>query len=288
MVDAESEDSLAASKAAGKASFQANVLPGEPNGVSTGAVIEPDIDKFFDTLGEPKEILEDIQAELERLANRLNRPAIARADGRFPVYVILTIQSALESQYGTQGAAEVLAEMGLLADTIRQQTKHRSSPHLDVFSYWGAKIFCPDQVEQTSQLGIKPARPGDAWDIKLALADLDSVERALNRVGVEYEIDFYKSLLGHEGKGVEPLVQCAEEVYRHLFGEPIKPEAPERASIWTDTNVYNELGIPAIKIGPRGRRIGPRNEEIEIEVMLKAAQIYALMALDICTRERPG
>lgn len=112
------------------------------------------------------------------------------------------------------------------------------------------------------------------------------MERALNSLGIEYEIDFYKSLLGHEGKGVEPLVASAEEVYQYLFGEKIKPEAPERASIWTDTNVYNELGIPAIKIGPRGRRIGPRNEEIEIDVMLKAARIYSLMALDICTRER--
>jgi acetylornithine deacetylase/succinyl-diaminopimelate desuccinylase-like protein len=113
------------------------------------------------------------------------------------------------------------------------------------------------------------------------------MEQILNRLGVEYEMDIYKSLLGHEGKAVEPLVQSAEEVYQHLFGEKIRPEAPDRASIWTDTNVYNELGIPAIKIGPRGRRIGPRNEEIEIDVMVKAAQIYALMALDICSRERP-
>ena len=112
------------------------------------------------------------------------------------------------------------------------------------------------------------------------------MEQTLNRLGVEYEMDLYKSLLGHEGQGIEPLVQSAEEVYQHLFGEKIQPEAPDRASIWTDTNIYNELGIPAIKIGPRGRRIGPRNEEIEIDVMVKAAQIYALMALDICNRER--
>jgi acetylornithine deacetylase/succinyl-diaminopimelate desuccinylase-like protein len=112
------------------------------------------------------------------------------------------------------------------------------------------------------------------------------MEQTLNRLAVEYEMDLYKSLLGHEGQGIEPLVQSAEEVYQHLFGEKIQPEAPDRASIWTDTNIYNELGIPAIKIGPRGRRIGPRNEEIEIDVMVKAAQIYALMALDICNRER--
>ena len=113
------------------------------------------------------------------------------------------------------------------------------------------------------------------------------LEKLLNRLGIEHEMEIYKSLLGYEGKGVEPLVQSVEEVYHHLFGEKVKPEAPNRASIWTDTNVYNELGIPAIKIGPRGKRIGPRTEEIEIDVMLKAAQIYALVALDICNRERP-
>jgi acetylornithine deacetylase/succinyl-diaminopimelate desuccinylase-like protein len=112
------------------------------------------------------------------------------------------------------------------------------------------------------------------------------MEQILNKLGLDYELDVYKSLLGHEGKNVEPLVRSAQAVHRHLFGVEIKPEAPDRASIWTDTNLYNEVGIPAIKIGPRGRRISARNEEIEIDVMMKAAQIYALMALDICNRER--
>jgi acetylornithine deacetylase/succinyl-diaminopimelate desuccinylase-like protein len=112
------------------------------------------------------------------------------------------------------------------------------------------------------------------------------LEQMLNKLGVDYDLDVYRSLLGHEGKNVEPLVQCAEEIFLHLFNERIKPEPPDRASIWTDTNIYNEIGIPAIKIGPRGRRISARNEEIEIDVMVKAAQIYALMALDICTRDR--
>jgi acetylornithine deacetylase/succinyl-diaminopimelate desuccinylase-like protein len=113
------------------------------------------------------------------------------------------------------------------------------------------------------------------------------IEQTLCKIGVDYELDIYKALLGYEGKGVEPLVQSAEEIFQHLFNEKIRPESPDRASIWTDTNLYNELGIPCIKIGPRGRRISTRNEEIEIAVMVKAAQIYALIALDICSRERP-
>ncbi|HEY1269741.1 MAG TPA: M20/M25/M40 family metallo-hydrolase [Candidatus Binatia bacterium] len=113
------------------------------------------------------------------------------------------------------------------------------------------------------------------------------VEKTLASLGVEYELDIYKSLLGHEGKGVEPLVDSLEQIHQHLFGSKLRFEAPDRASIWTDTNVYNELGIPAVKVGPRGRRIGPRAEEIDIDEMVKAAQVYALIALDICSRERP-
>jgi acetylornithine deacetylase/succinyl-diaminopimelate desuccinylase-like protein len=113
------------------------------------------------------------------------------------------------------------------------------------------------------------------------------IEQALAPLEIEYELEVYKSLLGHEGKGVEPLVESLEEIHQHLFGEKLQFEKPERASIWTDTNVYNELGIPAVKIGPRGKRIGPRAEELAVDEMVKAAQIYALVALDICNRERP-
>jgi hypothetical protein len=84
-------------------------------------------------------------------------------------------------------------------------------------------------------------------------------------------MDVYKSLLEHEGKNVEPLVKCTEEVHGYLIDENITPESPGRASIWTNTNIYNELGIPAIKIGTRGRPISARNEEIDIDVIVKSS-----------------
>ncbi len=112
------------------------------------------------------------------------------------------------------------------------------------------------------------------------------LDRVLAATGLDYELEAYKSLLGHVGRGVEPLVGAVEEAYQYLFHEPVKPEPPERASIWTDTNVYNEMGIPAVKIGPRGKRIGPRAEELSIDQMVRAAQLYALVALDVCSRAR--
>jgi acetylornithine deacetylase/succinyl-diaminopimelate desuccinylase-like protein len=113
----------------------------------------------------------------------------------------------------------------------------------------------------------------------------NEVEQVLRETGLDYDLEVYKSLLGHEGKGVEPLVESLERVHERLFGRKLQFEEPGRASIWTDTNVYNELGIPAVKFGPRGKRIH-RYEELPIEQMVKAAQVYALLALDICSRPR--
>jgi len=112
------------------------------------------------------------------------------------------------------------------------------------------------------------------------------LDQVLAATGLEYELEAYKSLLGHVGQGVEPLVDAVGQAYEHLYHEPVKPEPPKRASIWTDTNIYNEMGIPAVKIGPRGRRIGPRAEELAIDEMERAAQLYALVALDVCSRPR--
>ena len=113
------------------------------------------------------------------------------------------------------------------------------------------------------------------------------VEEVLRSTGAEYDMEVYKSLLGHEGKGVEPLVDSLERINEYLFQAKLQTEESGRASIWTDTNVYNEMGIPTVKFGPRGKRIH-RYEELPIETMVKAAQVYALSALDICSRPRPA
>jgi acetylornithine deacetylase len=113
---------------------------------------------------------------------------------------------------------------------------------------------------------------------------LREIRQALDPLGIAYDLEPYRSLLGHEGQGVEPLVDALHDISRFLFGRPLQPENSQRASIWTDTNVYNEIGIPCVKVGPRGKRHYPRAEEIPIETLVKATQIYALAALDLCNR----
>src|SRR5215470_13183485 len=155
-------------------------------------------------------------------------------------------------------------------------------PKVNIGAIEGGAPYRPNYYPGVCSIYVDVRTPPDLRAVTVQ----HEIQQALAPVGIPYDMDVYKSLLGHEGKNVEPLVKCAEEVHRYLFGVDIKPESPDRASIWTDTNIYNELGIPAIKIGPRGRRISARNEEIDVDVMVKAAQIYALMALDICTRAK--
>src|SRR5262249_31002156 len=165
---------------------------------------------------------------------------------------------------------------------ISQPTTGPPFPKVNIGAIEGGAPYRPNYFPGVCSIYVDVRMPPQVRPVTIKY----EIEQTLNRLGIDYELDVYKSLLGYEGKNVEPLVRSAQEVYRRLFGAEIQPEAPDRASIWTDTNLYNEVGIPAIKIGPRGRRIGARNEEIEIDVMVKAAQIYALMALDICTRDR--
>ena len=63
----------------------------------------------------------------------------------------------------------------------------------------------------------------------------------------------YASKMGYEAKGAGPVIKVLEENYQSLFGKKTPAPTGVHASIWTDTNIYNEMGIPACKFG-LGRR----------------------------------
>ena len=108
---------------------------------------------------------------------------------------------------------------------------------------------------------------------------------ALDEVGIPYEMTMYRSLMGYEAEGAEPVIDALESSYRSLYGEAAPSVTTGRSSIWTDTNIYNEMGIPAAKFGPRGKRWSIRSEQVEVEEIHRAACVYALTALSLCNRE---
>lgn len=112
------------------------------------------------------ESLRSVKAELDRMAVNLNRPGLTRADGRFPVYVIMTCRSGLQKTYGEAALPALESDMLRLAAAVRGRKR------------WDALLFYADEGRATGSgapgLQVKAARPNDPWSIKLALVDLDA------------------------------------------------------------------------------------------------------------------
>lgn len=118
---------------------------------------------FSNQLDSLPESLRSVQVELERIASRLKQNQLARVDGRFPVYVILSTIAGLNKQYGAKQADRIVQEMHNLATTIKKKPN------------WNAIVLLADDESFVKSFGLEPAEPFDPWGIKLLLADLDDI-----------------------------------------------------------------------------------------------------------------
>ncbi len=108
----------------------------------------------------PETVL-DVEATFERLAKRMKKPTLGRADGRFPLYILLTSKIGLDQQYGPQTRTVIEDLLKNLGDSVSQRPG------------WGSMVFIPDDAERMNKLGLKAIDALDPWKIKLALTDLD-------------------------------------------------------------------------------------------------------------------
>jgi acetylornithine deacetylase/succinyl-diaminopimelate desuccinylase-like protein len=120
--------------------------------------------------------------------------------------------------------------------------------------------------------------------------DLQSIQQELERVfaasGVKTAVELYLWRPGYEGRGVEPLVEALRNAHRLVLKEEPQPIRPPYTSMWNDNNIYHMFGIPAVKWGPSPRgNVGDYSHQTQDD-LVKAAQVYAAVALDICSREK--
>jgi acetylornithine deacetylase/succinyl-diaminopimelate desuccinylase-like protein len=108
----------------------------------------------------------------------------------------------------------------------------------------------------------------------------------LARVEHKHELEMYRSMMGYDAEGVDQVADVLEQTYQTLYGEKTPKISTGRSSIWTDTNIYNEMGIPCCKFGPRGDRWKTRSEQVEIEEIYRASQVFALAAAEVCSWEK--
>jgi acetylornithine deacetylase/succinyl-diaminopimelate desuccinylase-like protein len=122
---------------------------------------------------------------------------------------------------------------------------------------------------------------------------LDELRQVLDKSGVRASIEVYMTRNGYIGKGVEPLAQAVAGAYQGLAGLPVPAASEDVLSMWRDTNVYNEFGVPALTFGPtRHKTERPKQltafkhhttaRHLTIPDMVLAARVYAKTAMELC------
>lgn len=123
-------------------------------------------------------------------------------------------------------------------------------------------------------------------DVKVEICEV------LAKSGIDAKVEMFRSQLGYEGKGkeVDELFTVVRDAYETVTGE--KPPGADAwtSSMWTDTNLYWEVGIPAVKFGTPQHKSPEQStlRVVDIEDLVKTAQINALIALEVCNwRSQP-
>jgi acetylornithine deacetylase/succinyl-diaminopimelate desuccinylase-like protein len=157
-------------------------------------------------------------------------------------------------------------------------------PKVNIGAIQGGAPFRPNYFPGVCSLYVDVRTPPGVRPVEVQR----ELKGVLARTGIDCEMEMYASLMGYEAKGVESMIDAVKRAYVSVCDEePPKPNA-FRASIWTDTNIYNEMGIPAIKFGLGGKKYAIRSEQIDIEEIYIGAQVYALAAAEICNWEQHG
>jgi tetratricopeptide (TPR) repeat protein len=121
---------------------------------------------------EPQEVSEtllDVDSEFRRMAQRLNARRRARdEDGRSPAYIVISSRSRLIQHFDEDGFKQVDEQILRLVEGVRRRYG------------WTAYRIYIDDPHTLEPFSLSPVDPGNAWQIKLRLADLD---RALGRRG---------------------------------------------------------------------------------------------------------
>ena len=116
---------------------------------------------------------------------------------------------------------------------------------------------------------------------------LSQVERELRQAvesaGFGGTVECFMFRKGYEGKNVEPLVDAIHHAHQAIRNTPTPPINTAETSMWRDINIFNEVGIPAATFGmPRKSALDAPEKFVEIQDIVDAAKMYALVAMEIC------
>lgn len=138
-----------------------------------------------------------------------------------------------------------------------------------------------------------------------------AIRRELERVcssvedrerGIRTKVELYLSTDGYEISKDEYVVKAVERAHEQVFGRPVEYSSPKRYGITSDGSRIASYGVPTITYGPGfgthlvdpGETRAPAEWDtptgtrrgVGIDNLIGCTQVYALAALDVCTKRR--
>jgi acetylornithine deacetylase/succinyl-diaminopimelate desuccinylase-like protein len=114
----------------------------------------------------------------------------------------------------------------------------------------------------------------------------DELRGVLENAEVEGTVELFLYRPGFEARGAENLIEAIKRCHAQTFSSPPAIVGDPVTSMWRDTNAFNELGIPAISYAPRATSHAS-TKSFKVKDLTDAAVVYARIAMDLCTHERP-
>lgn len=114
------------------------------------------------------------------------------------------------------------------------------------------------------------------------------VEAVLADLGVEATVEPYLFRRGYvaDADAVSGLTDPLTAAHRSVRGAAPSRPAPHVTSMWRDSNVFNEVGVPSVNYGPsRAPDAFPDSglsDAIRIDDLVSATKVYALTAMEVC------
>jgi acetylornithine deacetylase/succinyl-diaminopimelate desuccinylase-like protein len=133
--------------------------------------------------------------------------------------------------------------------------------------------FCSIYIDVRLPPGKNPLEIKE--DLKRLVSDL--------KIPIEVELFLYRR--GYEAKNASRLIESIEKAHNQIFNEAPKPVDSPTTSMWRDTNVFNEVGIPSVTYGP-GMGVGGGRYFLSVDEMVTCSKLYALIALNLCDQAR--
>lgn len=176
-------------------------------------------------------------------------------------------------------------------------------PSVQIGAIEGGNPFKPGTRPTTDIFVIVKTLPGA---VPLAIKrDIEAVcEKVRKRESdiLDIRVELYLSTDGYEISKSEYVVKAMERAHKTVFGKPVPYSKPIRYGITSDGSRIAAYGVPAITYGPGfGTHLVDPTETkapaewdtpsgvrrgVGIENMVNCTKVYAMAALDICTKRR--